>query len=173
MLQLITTMKHGYSGYVRGCRCEICTEGKRLYNREYYRRPENAEKNRQKANRYREENPEKVKENQFRYYWANREDLLRKKALAGLHKKMEATALLGGKCKECGIADPRVLQFHHRDPAQKKFNLTVERLTSSREYSWSDIEVEIMKCDLLCANCHFIHHSSWTEEDIEVFRGVY
>lgn len=53
-------------------------------------------------------------------------------------------------CTDCGIADPRVLDFDHlRD---KRGNISRLRLS----YDWSVIEAEIAKCEVVCANCHRI-----------------
>lgn len=58
----------------------------------------------------------------------------------------------GGKCQKCGYNKClAALEFHHRDPLQKKFALSGYRLTKSRE---SEIIEELEKCDLLCSNCH-------------------
>lgn len=53
-------------------------------------------------------------------------------------------------CVVCGEDDPIVLEFDHRDPETKSFN--VARMMSS--HSWPKILAEIKKCDVLCANCH-------------------
>ena len=63
----------------------------------------------------------------------------------------------GGCCKNCGLeyngTNGVVFQFHHlRD---KLFNLTANAMYS---YSLSKIEAEVAKCDLLCGNCHALHH---------------
>lgn len=60
------------------------------------------------------------------------------------------------KCKRCGNNDVRVLQWHHRDPSQKKF--IISSSVYSRNKSWLLIMQEVDKCDCLCANCHFITH---------------
>jgi len=56
----------------------------------------------------------------------------------------------GGCCAVCGYARCVVnLHFHHVDPAQKAFALsmsTTKALATYRE--------EVKKCVLLCANCH-------------------
>lgn len=60
-------------------------------------------------------------------------------------------------CAECGFNEnPAALQFHHRDPATKKAPVT----TIAANGSWAAMEEEIAKCDVLCANCHAIHHYS-------------
>lgn len=55
------------------------------------------------------------------------------------------------KCILCEISDWRVLEFHHRDQNEKKFNLA-----NGPSYSLREIKIEIAKCDVVCANCHKI-----------------
>lgn len=56
-------------------------------------------------------------------------------------------------CVECGFnAHPAALDFNHRNPLEKEFTLSKEIW-----HPWEVIEVEIAKCDILCANCHRIH----------------
>jgi len=73
--------------------------------------------------------------------------------------KKRAVALLGGRCIHCGLTatDRRLpaFAFHHRDPIEKIF-----ALASNMHKSWDFIKPEIEKCDLLCTNCHNIHHSN-------------
>lgn len=69
--------------------------------------------------------------------------------------KKRCIEFLGGKCLKCGYRNcPDALEFHHRNPAEKEFNLGVRGLTKS----WKRIKKELIKCDLLCANCHREHH---------------
>jgi hypothetical protein len=42
------------------------------------------------------------------------------------------------------------LEFHHLDPGQKEFALSVRGLTRSLE----EVRREAAKCIVLCANCH-------------------
>lgn len=58
-------------------------------------------------------------------------------------------------CARCGIADPRVLTFHHREPERKIGNLAD---LARRGWSLTLVREEIAKCDVLCANCHLISH---------------
>lgn len=58
-------------------------------------------------------------------------------------------------CTMCGNTDIRVLQFHHRDPQQKRHNV---RGMVSRGMFVADIMEEIERTEVLCANCHIIHH---------------
>lgn len=53
-------------------------------------------------------------------------------------------------CTVCGESDVLVLEFDHRDPNTKKEDIS----TLIRSYSLKSLNLEIDKCDVLCANCH-------------------
>lgn len=55
-------------------------------------------------------------------------------------------------CSVCPEKDILVLQFDHRDPKTKSFNIS-ELLSRRKISDWKLIE-EIEKCDVVCANCH-------------------
>jgi hypothetical protein len=73
-------------------------------------------------------------------------------------RKLQVITYLGGKCKHCGLkyngTNASVFQFHHRKPWLKKFAVG-NKVT---QYTWLTLKKEADKCDLLCANCHHIHH---------------
>lgn len=58
------------------------------------------------------------------------------------------------KCNRCPVTDFRCLTFHHKDD-NKLFDVA---FASSVGYSRQRIMSEIAKCEVLCANCHRIHH---------------
>ena len=62
--------------------------------------------------------------------------------------------LVDKECQDCGLKDFRILEFDHRDPKQKSFN--IGEATSTGNYGWSTILTEIDKCDIVCSNCHRI-----------------
>jgi hypothetical protein len=65
--------------------------------------------------------------------------------------KEMAVGYKGGKCMFCGYDTcTAALDFHHLDPKEKDFSLSVRGLTRS----WDRIKSEINKCVLVCANCH-------------------
>lgn len=70
--------------------------------------------------------------------------------------KKQAVKMRGGKCERCGY-DKCIgaLQFHHRNPEEKKFGLSMNGIT----HSWNEYLLEVEKCVLLCANCHAEEHS--------------
>ena len=53
-------------------------------------------------------------------------------------------------CIGCGINDPVVLEFDHRDPANK----TTEVGHLIHSASKIELQAEIAKCDVRCGNCH-------------------
>lgn len=71
--------------------------------------------------------------------------------------KLAAINYKGGKCLDCGYNKYKEpLQFHHRDPTEKDFEISL-RIVSLR--SFERLKYELDKCDLLCANCHIKRHS--------------
>ena len=66
-------------------------------------------------------------------------------------KKEKLVSLFGGQCKLCGYKKyVGALDFHHINPKQKSFALSVKGLC----YSWDTILEEAKKCVLVCKNCH-------------------
>jgi predicted HNH restriction endonuclease len=65
--------------------------------------------------------------------------------------KLKAINSLGGACKLCGYnKHPGILDFHHINPSSKSFGIS----SGGFSRSWENIEAEIKKCILVCANCH-------------------
>lgn len=59
----------------------------------------------------------------------------------------------GKACTDCGcVYPPYVLDFDHRDPTTKEFNIAMH----VRQVSRQRLLDEIAKCDIVCANCHRI-----------------
>jgi len=71
------------------------------------------------------------------------------------------------KCEKCGNPDSRVLDFHHRDPSEKEYNIMT--LVGCRE---DLIRAEIAKCCVLCSNCHRILHCEEREKKGTLGRKV-
>jgi hypothetical protein len=63
---------------------------------------------------------------------------------------------MGKCCKNCSESRWYVLDFHHRGDSEKISEIST-MITNGR--SIENIQKEIEKCDLLCANCHReVHH---------------
>lgn len=62
-------------------------------------------------------------------------------------------------CQRCGFDafapdHLAAIDFHHRDHTTKRFPVTRHSL----DRTWEELLAEAQKCDVLCANCHRIHH---------------
>jgi hypothetical protein len=70
----------------------------------------------------------------------------------GMARKIALVHRFGGCCSRCGYArNSAALTWHHVDPAGKSFDLDLRSLSNRSE---AQIESEVRKCVLLCANCH-------------------
>jgi hypothetical protein len=78
------------------------------------------------------------------------------KRFNAIYKKKRRIAVLELKmsnpCNICGEADPRVLEFDHIDHKAK--NHSIANMVSRGGYSIKNVFKEILKCQVLCANCH-------------------
>lgn len=85
--------------------------------------------------------------------------------------KQAAIEYLGGSCVKCGYDEHQAaLEFHHKDPSQKEF-----QIGKVANKSWEIVKKELDKCELLCANCHAVEHSSKQDEaflkEVENYKG--
>lgn len=54
-------------------------------------------------------------------------------------------------CIDCNVQyNPWIMQFDHRNPCEKKFEMS----SLKNSYSIKKLQTEIDKCDVVCANCH-------------------
>ncbi len=77
---------------------------------------------------------------------------------AAYRVKCELIRLKGGACLDCGFtvrepADTACFDLHHRDPSAKLFSFNL-----AARHTWVNVTAELVKCDLLCANCHRKRH---------------
>ena len=104
-----------------------------------------------------------------RHYRANREYYLRKargqRSIAVQRAWSYVLEFLKNQpCVDCGIRDPRVLEFDHRVASEKRASVSV---LVTEGYSVATVAAEIAKCDVRCANCHIIK----TREQAGWFRS--
>jgi hypothetical protein len=82
----------------------------------------------------------------------------RKERILEFYNQLKATL----ECDRCGENHPATLQFHHRDPQKKDFNLS-EAVNDG--YGIERIKREVAKCTVLCANCHAKEHYEWARRN--------
>lgn len=68
------------------------------------------------------------------------------------------------KCAHCGFSHPAALIFHHINKEEKYHEISFMLING---WSQKKILEEINKCEILCSNCHMIHHH---ETDIRRIR---
>lgn len=79
-------------------------------------------------------------------------------------KKQLFVERFGGKCQQCGYNKSlNSLDFHHINPNEKEYSI-------SKMMDWSNdrIEKEIVKCILVCKNCHGEIHDDEYNYDIKI-----
>src|SRR5208282_6320972 len=103
---------------------------------------------------YADPNDERARKSRRDWYYRNKakQAAYKKQRDAELAKWLREQKVA---CERCGEDDPVVLHFHHRDPSQKEIDLG-RAVTNG----WSIVRMktEIVKCDVLCANCHLKFH---------------
>ena len=58
--------------------------------------------------------------------------------------------VMGERCAICGYSRcKKALEVHHLDPSQKEFGIA-----QNANLSWEKVKNELVKCVLVCANCH-------------------
>ena len=71
--------------------------------------------------------------------------------------KYKAIIYLGGECDHCGIEatgdNNAIFDFHHLDRDAKDFTIG-----NNGTVTFSNIQKELDKCIVLCANCHRMEH---------------
>lgn len=79
--------------------------------------------------------------------------IVRNRKIKNNLKKIMFDYLSDKSCLQCGVNDPRVLEFDHIKPSTKSFSIA-QAINNTQK--WENILLEINKCQILCANCHKI-----------------
>jgi hypothetical protein len=75
-------------------------------------------------------------------------------------------------CVDCGLTDVRVLEFDHRDVAEKVAAVAV---LARAGYPLTRVMGEVEKCDVRCANCHRIRtheQRDWWGAQLSAPEGI-
>jgi len=85
-----------------------------------------------------------------KYYLKSRNEVLKRQKDFKDSRRELINRYKTSPCKDCGKQyNPWVMDFDHREPENKSFSISAGICNSLDR-----IKEEILKCDLLCANCH-------------------
>lgn len=91
-----------------------------------------------------------------KHYYSNKDYYLNKAKKRNRKLKQEIVKYLGNYlsnhcCVDCNESNIIVLEFDHRDSSTKSYDLNTMIKNGK---SLKQIEIEVAKCDIRCANCH-------------------
>ena len=87
-------------------------------------------------------------------YASECKECIKKRSKDRRDKRLEYVRKFKTPCVKCGEERWYLLDFHHRNPSIKSFDILHDCLRHNIE----DIDKEISKCDILCKNCHSEFH---------------
>lgn len=97
-------------------------------------------------------NRDNQRQAQRRHYQSNKEYYAKKREIRT--KKIREWALnykMEKSCVSCGESHPACLEFHHTDQFAKDLDIS---LAIQKGWGIKRLEQELVKCVVLCANCH-------------------
>lgn len=104
------------------------------------------------SNLVKEEFLERKRKNTKDHYKRNKINIENKSK----NRRLSLVRLIGG-CQICGHDKPYNIAFHHIGFYKKEFDIDRRKC----QYSWKIIKPELLKCVMICHNCHGdIHHDN-------------
>ena len=96
----------------------------------------------------------------------------KKQCERALKRKIELITYKGGKCEKCGYdKNIAALDFHHKNPEEKNFQLDSRHLSNTHI---DKLKKEADKCILVCATCHReIHNAKYDKNNINTLLNEY
>lgn len=92
-----------------------------------------------------------MRENAKRHYYKHKRVTDRPYGTTTRDKQALIGAAKSAGCHFCDEMEPVCLDFHHRNSAEKSFNLSN---SGNKGISVAEVATEIAKCVVVCANCH-------------------
>ena len=105
---------------------------------------------------YNQEHKEEQRAYKKKYYQEHREEVNLKDRIKGWDRKLKVIEILGGRCRNCGITDARVLQINHINGGGNK-EYIAHRTTSTFYNRILSGERDTKDLELLCANCNILY----------------
>lgn len=137
-------------------RCKLCDLA---YKREY------DAKNKEKRAEYIATNRDRIT-TVHREWVKNNPD----KLTATVEKRREVLNSLKTPCEKCGEVRPWVIQFHHKNPSEKSYNIATMVLNGGR--TAESVKEEVDKCVCLCSNCHDEFHWFYGKSPDEPIKAL-
>jgi len=133
----------------------------RAKNREHYNAYMKEYRERKGPRKSKKVRPGTLSEKRASYYQDNKEHIRCQVGAWAAKRRKELHAfrdwLKDQPCMDCGLKFPPVcMDFDHRDPSTKRYSPAI----MFTHYTLDAIQTELMKCDLVCANCHRIRTHS-------------
>ncbi len=100
-------------------------------------------------------------ERQRKWGSRNPESIARTNAFQNAMRRFRAYAVLGGECSLCGIDDPTMLQFNHKDGGGREHRKKVGGGQAFIAWVIGNQQEAKDSIELLCANCHARLHSGF------------
>lgn len=124
--------------------------------RDHYR-CKNKEKLKKYGKNYRKRNKKKIIERHRNYYRKNKKRLAEQMKRRYINKRIWFDDYKKSlKCSICGENHWACIEFHHRNPSDKKYGIA-DMVAAGLDKNI--ILKEIEKCEILCSNCHRKLHS--------------
>ncbi len=103
------------------------------------------------------------------YYLRNREREIERVRTRQASTLAFLRDLRNAPCADCGVSFlPYQMDFDHRDPSLKSFQLTAGRAMLK---SHAALINEARKCDIVCANCHRLRTREWHQKRVPAIAG--
>jgi Zn finger protein HypA/HybF involved in hydrogenase expression len=139
---------------------------KKQYYADYYQK--NKEKHYNNLVNFRKQNPILEKKYREKYIESNKKKVVESWRISKLKQNENKRVFIDDykktcKCSKCSDTRWYVLDFHHLDPLQKKFNIG-----EATRFGLNKIKEELDKCIVLCRNCHSEFHYLEKENNINI-----
>lgn len=119
---------------------------------------------------YQKDNPEKMREYSKKHWHKYRIQKLNRDRIR-MDAGQEFLDTLKTPCAKCGESRVWVIQFHHINPDEKRFNLGTNAGSGHR--SNEVVIQESKKCVCLCANCHKEFHYLYGQKPLNPVEDIH
>lgn len=85
--------------------------------------------------------------------------------------KHRGVLALGNECAICHQKfEDCCYDFHHLIPSEKEFEISSGNMNGAK--SWLKVRDELLKCALLCSNCHRLFHNGYVELPVKNYFNL-